>query len=68
MAGADGGQGRGIVTDDRAVGMDAHHDFIYSHTSRLLHATPMNIITAKDLDDGERESLLDDIRTGNVAA
>lgn len=48
----------------KQVGLERHYDFIYAYTSRLLHSTPMNIITPKELDDGEREVLLDYIRTG----
>jgi hypothetical protein len=51
-----------------AVGMSAQYRFIYSYTSRLLNATPMNIITPKQLDDHEREVLLDYIRTGILDA
>lgn len=36
------------------VSMEKHYRFIYSLTSRLLHSTPVNIITDKDLKDNER--------------
>ena len=36
------------------VGMVDQYDFLYRLTSRLLHATPMNIVTEKDLLEGER--------------
>ncbi|MBD8621196.1 hypothetical protein IFT67_20000 [Sphingomonas sp. CFBP 13728] len=41
------------------VGMVAQYDFLYRLTSRLLHATPMNIITEKELIEGERITLLE---------
>ncbi|QDZ29567.1 hypothetical protein [Noviherbaspirillum sp. UKPF54] len=46
---------------DRAtsVGMQSHYKFLYKYTSRLLHSTPMNLITPKELDDAETCTLLD---------
>jgi hypothetical protein len=46
---------------DRAVevGMAEQYDFLYRLTSRLLHATPMNIITEKELLEPERIMLLE---------
>lgn len=41
------------------VGMAGQYDFLYRLTSRLLHATPMNIVTEKDLLEGERLTLLE---------
>lgn len=41
------------------VGMAAQYDFFYRLTSRLLHATPMNIVTEKALTDGEQMLLLE---------
>lgn len=42
-----------------SVGMSSHYNFLYSYTSRLLHATPMNLITPKNLDESEICTLLD---------
>jgi hypothetical protein len=36
------------------VGMKAQYEYLYSLTSRLLHATPLNITTDHDLSEGER--------------
>lgn len=46
---------------DRAtsVGMRSHYRFLYTYTSRLLHSTPMNLITPKELDESETCTLLD---------
>lgn len=41
------------------VGMLEQYDFLYRLTSRLLHATPMNIVTEKELTRGERLTLLE---------
>lgn len=41
------------------VGMVDQYDFLYRLTSRLLHATPMNIVTEKGLLEGERLTLLE---------
>lgn len=41
------------------VGMVGQYEFLYRLTSRLLHATPMNIVTEKDLLEGERLTLLE---------
>ncbi len=41
------------------VGMESHYKFLYSFTSRLLHATPMSLITPKNLDEAESCLLLD---------
>ncbi|WP_029585337.1 hypothetical protein [Bradyrhizobium sp. URHD0069] len=43
----------------REVGMKAQYDFLYSYTSKLLHATPMNLITEKALSPSEALMLLD---------
>jgi len=51
---------------DRAkdVGMEKHYRFIYSYTSRLLHSTPINIITDKSLSEEEQVTILDYIVLG----
>jgi hypothetical protein len=41
------------------VGMVDQYDFLYAWTSRLLHSTPMNIITEKELLDPEQTMLLE---------
>jgi hypothetical protein len=41
------------------LGMLEQYDFLYSFTSKLLHASPMNIITEKELGQGEAVMLLD---------
>jgi hypothetical protein len=41
------------------VHMVEQYDFLYRLTSRLLHATPMNVVTEKELLDGERIALLE---------
>ena len=41
------------------VGMVDDYDFLYAWTSRLLHSTPMNIITEKELLDPEQIMLLE---------
>jgi len=41
------------------VDMDDQYLFLYSLTSRLLHATPMNVVTEKELLEGERITLLE---------
>jgi hypothetical protein len=41
------------------VQMVEQYDFLYRLTSRLLHATPMNVVTEKELLDGERIALLE---------
>lgn len=41
------------------VGMKRHYEVLYRFTSKLLHATPMNLITEKRLDASEEEMLLD---------
>jgi len=41
------------------VGMVHQYEFLYRLTSRLLHATPMNIVTEKKLLEGERLTLLE---------
>ncbi|MEP9358078.1 hypothetical protein [Sphingomonas sp. KR3-1] len=41
------------------VGMVDQYDYLYRFTSRLLHATPMNIITEKTLVEGEDIMLLE---------
>lgn len=46
-------------SEAQRVGMVAQYDFLYRLTSRLLHATPMNIITEKELIEGERITLLE---------
>jgi hypothetical protein len=43
----------------REVGMQAQYDFLYSYTSRLLHSTPMNLITEKALSPSEALMLLE---------
>ncbi|MBY3117298.1 hypothetical protein [Rhizobium laguerreae] len=43
----------------RDVGMLAQYDFLYRYTSRLLHSTPMNLITEKGLSDSEYLLMLD---------
>jgi len=43
----------------KAVGLVEQYDFFYRLTSRLLHATPMNLVTEKALTDGERLLLLE---------
>ena len=43
-----------------SVGMQAQYEFIYSHTSRLLHATPSSILTdQKNLEVQEMAMFLD---------
>ena len=46
---------------DRAteVGLVNQYVFLYGYTSRLLHATPMNLITETTLSDAERMLLLE---------
>jgi hypothetical protein len=46
---------------DRAdeVGMSAQYDFFYSYTSKLLHSTPMNLITEKALSPSETLTMLE---------
>jgi hypothetical protein len=46
---------------DRAneIGMSAQYDFFYSYTSKLLHSTPMNLITEKALSPSETLTMLD---------
>jgi hypothetical protein len=46
---------------DRAVevGMLAQYEFLYSYTSKLLHSTPMNLITEKALSDSETLTMLE---------
>lgn len=39
--------------------LSKHYDFLYGYTSKLLHSTPMNIITDKQLDDSEARMILD---------
>lgn len=41
------------------VKMAEQYDFLYRLTSRLLHATPMNIVTEKELLEGEKITLLE---------
>ena len=43
----------------RDVGMLAQYDFLYRYTSRLLHSTPMNLITEKGLSESEHLLMLD---------
>ncbi|TBG25400.1 hypothetical protein ELG79_09110 [Rhizobium leguminosarum] len=43
----------------RDVGMLHQYDFLYRYTSRLLHSTPMNLITEKSLSESERLLMLD---------
>ncbi|WP_158669429.1 hypothetical protein [Bradyrhizobium guangdongense] len=43
----------------RDVRMDAQYRFLYSFTSKLLHAIPLNIITDKELSDLESTMILD---------
>lgn len=43
----------------RDVRMDAQYRFLYSFTSKLLHAIPLNIITDKKLSDLESIMILD---------
>jgi hypothetical protein len=52
-----------------AVGMADEYAFIYSYTSRLLHATPSSITTRmQNLDDGEVVTFLRylSVRIGDV--
>jgi hypothetical protein len=42
-----------------AVGMGAQYDFLYSFTSKLLHSTPMNLITDKSLSGDEARTMLE---------
>jgi hypothetical protein len=41
------------------IGMGAQYDFFYSYTSKLLHSTPMNLITEKALSPSETLTMLD---------
>lgn len=41
------------------VDMAAQYDFLHHLTSRLLHSSPMNIVTEKELSDAERTILLE---------
>jgi hypothetical protein len=41
------------------VGMAPQYDFLYSYTSKLLHSTPLNIITEKELSASEVLVMLD---------
>jgi hypothetical protein len=43
----------------KKVGMEAQYRFLYAWTSRLLHSTPMNLITEKQLLAPEEIMLLD---------
>ncbi len=43
----------------RDVKMDGQYRFLYSFTSKLLHAIPLNIITEKELSDDESIMVLD---------
>ena len=43
----------------RNLGMQKHYNFIYRLTSRLLHSTPLNIITEKSLTNPERLLVMD---------
>jgi hypothetical protein len=43
----------------RDVGMDEQYRFLYSFTSKLLHAIPLNIITDKELYPSEVIMVLD---------
>ena len=46
---------------DRAVevGMKAQYEFLYGYTSKLLHSTPMNLITEKELSPSETLTMLE---------
>lgn len=48
----------------KSVGMENHYKFLYSFTSRLLHSTPLNLITPKALNGHEVDMLLDYLRIG----
>jgi hypothetical protein len=50
------------------VGMQQHYDYLYRLSSRLLHATPMNVITEKDLSESERIVLLEYIVVATLDA
>jgi hypothetical protein len=41
------------------AGMGAQYDFFYSYTSKLLHSTPMNLITEKALSTSETLTMLE---------
>lgn len=41
------------------VGMGEQYDYLYRLTSRLLHSSPMNIVTEKQLNEAERSILLE---------
>src|ERR1700722_10681293 len=44
----------------KSVGMDKQYDFIYSHTSRMLHATPFSfIVNQKNLELNETHMFLE---------
>lgn len=44
--------------------MENHYQFLYSFTSKLLHSTPLNLITPKSLNAQEVDMLLDYLRIG----
>jgi hypothetical protein len=41
------------------IGMGPQYDFLYRYTSKLLHATPMNLITEKSLSASESLTMLE---------
>ncbi len=48
----------------KSVDMESHYRFLYSFTSKLLHSTPLNLITPKTLNAQEVDMLLDYLRIG----
>jgi len=44
--------------------MQGHYRFLYSFTSKMLHSTPMSLITPKALSGQEVLMLLDYLRIG----
>lgn len=46
---------------DRAIEVDMllQYNFLYGYTSRLLHATPMNLVTEKELSDSETVTMME---------
>jgi hypothetical protein len=43
----------------KQVGLLEHYEFLYAYTSTMLHATPMSIVTEKQLTSGEHTMLME---------
>jgi hypothetical protein len=48
----------------QSVGMQGHYRFLYSFTSKMLHSTPMSLVTPKTLSGQEVLMLLEYLRIG----